>query len=62
MKRSLGLTTSRKHRYRNVDKKTGTKTFSTEENAKKHADLLKLEEGKYTIVPAKKNKRFKIEA
>jgi len=47
--------------YFNPDLKyTGQKTFLTEEKAKAHADSLKLK--KYSIEPAKKNKRFKVVA
>ena len=61
-KRKLGLTTSL--RYRNINrglvKKHGTRTFKTEESAHKWAAEHKLDKGKYTLVPAKKRKKFKI--
>jgi len=60
VKRKLGLVTSKKHKFINITKKNGQKTFLTEEKAKAHADSLKLK--KYSIEPAKKNKRFKVVA
>ncbi|MFH1211483.1 MAG: hypothetical protein V1659_00975 [Candidatus Woesearchaeota archaeon] len=59
VKRSLRICTHRKHSCLNKTKKHGEKTFSTKENAEKHAkEVLKLKE--YSIAPAKKDKRFKI--
>ncbi len=58
VKRKFALTTSRKHRFRNVTGKKGDKTFLTAEKAKKYAEDNGLK--KFEIVPAKRNKRFKI--
>jgi hypothetical protein len=61
VKRRIGLTSSQKHTFRNVVKKTGARTFSTKENAEIYAkETLKLE--KFTIEAAKKGKRFKVVA
>lgn len=61
-KRKLGLTTSMSHRKTNLGfvKKRGPRTFKTEETAHKWAAEHKLDKGKYTLVPAKKRKKFKI--
>jgi len=59
-KRKLNITSSRKGRFRNIKGKHGTRTFKTEEQAKEYAtNVLKLKE--FNIVPAKKNKKFKVE-
>ena len=62
VKRKLGLTKSFRHgkSYKGL-KKHGPKTFKTEESANKWAAEHKLDKGKYTLVPAKKRKKFKIE-
>jgi len=62
VKRKLGLTTSISYRKRNqgLVKKHGQRTFKTEETAHKWAAEHKLDKGKYTLVPAKKRKKFKI--
>ena len=62
VKRKLGLTTSFSYRKTNqgLVKKHGPKTFKTEESAHKWAVEHKLDNGKYTLVPAKKRKKFKI--
>ena len=61
-KRKLGLTTSFRHVNRNRSQgKHGPKTFKTEESAHKWAVEHKLDKSKYTLVPAKKRKKFKIE-
>ena len=60
-KRKQGLTSSFGHKafFAKVFKKKGAKTFSTKEFAEEYAKAQKLKD--YTIVPAKKGKRFKIE-
>ncbi|MCK5282582.1 MAG: hypothetical protein KAK00_04185 [Nanoarchaeota archaeon] len=61
IKRKLGITSSRKGRFRNVEGKNSAKTFSTEDKAKEYAlKTSKLAEGSFNITKAKKNKRFKI--
>ena len=61
-KRKLGLTTRFAHKksVTSRNKKHGPKTFKTEEGAKEHANKLGLKAGKFNIVSAKKNKRFKV--
>jgi len=60
-KRKLGLTTSLRHRrLGSKTSKHGPRTFKTEESAHKWAAEHKLDKGKYTLVPAKKRKKFKI--
>ena len=59
IKRKFRLTTGKPHKLRL--RKKGAKTFSTEDKARDYAfNVLKLKEGKFNIVPAKRNKRFKI--
>ena len=58
VKRKLDITTSRRGK-KNATPKKGARTFSTEDQAKKYAEEKKIKD--YTIVPAKKGKRFKIE-
>ncbi|MBD3164060.1 hypothetical protein GF323_02595 [Candidatus Woesearchaeota archaeon] len=61
VKRKLGLITSRKHRFRNVKGKKGAKTFLSEEKARKYAlEIMKLNENEFGIIPAKRNKKFRI--
>ena len=61
VKRTLGLNTNLKHRYRSVKGKNGARTFSTSDRATEYAKtVLNLNESSYTLAPAKKNKRFKI--
>jgi hypothetical protein len=61
-KRKLELCTKFKHRFWNIKGKNGPKTFTTIEKAKQYAlKVLKLVEGKFSIIPAKKNKKFKVE-
>jgi hypothetical protein len=57
-KRKLDITSSTQGKYRNVKGKHGPKTFSTEERAHEYAKTNKIEN--YTLVPAKKGKKFKI--
>lgn len=61
-KRKLGLTTSHRYRKSNLGlvNKRGQKTFKTEETAHKWASEHKLDKDKYTLVLAKKRKKFKI--
>lgn len=60
LKRMLGLTTPGK-RNLTTKKKKGARTFSTSDKAKEYAiNILKLPEDKFSIVTAKRNKRFKI--
>ena len=62
VKRKLNITSSRRGTGRDTGRKTGAKTFLTKESALKYAkDTRKLKEGTYSIVPAKRNKKFKIE-
>ena len=62
VKRKLNVTTCRRGTGRNTGRKVGAKTFTTKESAEKYAlETRKLKEGSYGIVPAKKNKKFKIE-
>ena len=57
-KRKLNITSSRLGRFRNIKGKKGAKTFKTEERAKEYATtVLKLKE--FSVVPAKKNTKFK---
>ena len=58
VKRKLNMTTTRKGRFLNVKGKKGAKTFSREDLAHEHAKKLGLEN--YSVVPAKRNKRFKL--
>lgn len=65
LKRKYGLTTSFRHtnffRGGKVPKK-GERTFKTVEGANKWAtEKLGLKAGSYTLVPAKRNLKFKIE-
>ena len=62
-KRKLGLTSSLRYRKTSLGfvKKHGPRTFKTEESAHKWAADHKLDNAKYTLVPAKKRKKFKIE-
>jgi hypothetical protein len=61
IKRGLRLNTSKLHTHINIKGKPGAKTFKTEDKAKEYATTtLKLEEGKFDIMPAKKNKKFKV--
>lgn len=59
-KRKLGLTSSFRHNNAGKGSKNGAKTFKTEESAHKWAASNKLDTGKYDLVPAKKNIKFKI--
>jgi len=63
IKRRKALVSSFSHRgfFSNIAKKIGAKTFSTKEQAEEHAKTQKLKADSYEIIPAKKNKRFKIE-
>ncbi|MCK5107351.1 MAG: hypothetical protein KAQ83_01370 [Nanoarchaeota archaeon] len=60
LKRRKNLVSSFSHRafFSNVAKKIGAKTFSSNEFAEAHAKEHKMKD--YTIVSAKKGKRFKI--
>ena len=61
IKRKLNITRSRRGRFRNIEGKKGAKTFSTADKAKDYAlNVLKKKEDSFEIVPAKKNKRFKV--
>jgi len=62
IKRRLGLTTSLSYgnKDQSLGKNRGPKTFKTEESAHKWAAENKIDKGKYTLVPAKKHKKFKI--
>ena len=61
VKRKLNVTTCRRGTGRNTGRKKGIKTFLSKETASKYAkETMKLE--KFNILPAKKNKKFKIEA
>jgi len=62
-KRKMGLTTSFRHKQTNggIAKKHGPRTFKTEESAHKWATEHKLAKDKYSLVPAKKKIKFKIE-
>jgi hypothetical protein len=60
-KRKLRMTTSKHSKSRKRTKKKGAKTFKTAEKAKEYAQkVLKLAEDKFKIVPAKRNKKFKV--
>jgi hypothetical protein len=61
-KRKLGLTTTLSHKKNNrvLGKVHGPKTFKTEEAARKWAAEHKLDTGIYTLIPAKRRKKFKI--
>ena len=62
VKRKLNITTCRRGTGRNTGRKPGPKTFTTKESATKYAtETRKLKEGSFNIVPAKRNKKFKIE-
>ncbi|MFH1848929.1 MAG: hypothetical protein ABH879_01960 [archaeon] len=56
-KRLLSLVSGKRHQKR-AEKKHGSKTFATEESAKKWAEENKVKE--YKLEPAKKNRRFKV--
>jgi hypothetical protein len=61
IKRKYGLTTSFRHKTLGAGKKkTGPRTFISEESAKKWASENKLIDGSYTLKLVKKNKRFQI--
>ncbi|MAE42617.1 hypothetical protein CMO93_02510 [Candidatus Woesearchaeota archaeon] len=61
VKRKLGLTTSLRHRrFGSKTSKHGPRTFKTEEAAHQWATGKNINKGTYKLVPAKKNKRFKI--
>jgi hypothetical protein len=59
-KRLMGLSSGKRHRYyfEVAHKKKGDRTFATKEQAEAYAKEKGIK--KYTIAPAKKNKRFKI--
>lgn len=65
MKRKYDLSTRLRHTNYfkgNKKPKKGDRTFKSMEGAKKWAtETLKLKEGTYNIVPAKRNIKFKIE-
>ena len=60
LKRKFGLTSSFRHTrfFSGVKKKTGAKTFPTNESAVEYAKKQGITD--YDIVPAKRDKRFKI--
>lgn len=65
MKRLNRLSTTLRHTFffkGGANPKKGDRTFKTAEGAEKWAvEVLKLKKSAYTIVPAKKDKKFKIE-
>jgi len=59
VKRALRLNTSKRHVFRNIIGKPGAKTFTTKEKAEEYAkNVLKFD--KYEILPAKRDKKFKV--
>jgi hypothetical protein len=56
----LGTHTKRKAFLKNMTRKHRPKTFATQEGANKWAAAQGMKEGEYTLVPAKKNKRFMV--
>ena len=61
-KRKFNLTSSFGHKnfFSGIIKKKGAKTFPTEEKAKDYATKQGLKAESFTIVPSKRNKKFKI--
>ncbi|MFH1071874.1 MAG: hypothetical protein V1743_00415 [Nanoarchaeota archaeon] len=61
-KRLLRLHTHFKHKsyFQASKRKRGAKTFKTREGAKAWAEKQGLQEGKYSIIPAKKGKKFQV--
>jgi hypothetical protein len=61
-KRLMGLSSGKKHRFyfQTVKKKTGDRTFRTSEQADAYAKESGVKS--YDVIPAKKDKRFKIVA
>jgi len=62
-KRMMAVATTFSHKrfLSSIPKKKGARTFSTKKQAEEYAKENNIKEGSYTIVPAKKDKRFKIE-